>query len=116
VLVDGYIRDVEALDSQSLPVWAMGASPLSARYRMETVEINGPITFAGMAVRPGDVVVADQNGIAVVPREQLRAVVDVCEQQAIQARPLSAAIAEANSLPDLISSVRGATGSATGNR
>ena len=51
VLVDGVVRDIEALRSQAVPVWARGTSPLAARYRWATAELNGPVELAGARVR-----------------------------------------------------------------
>jgi regulator of RNase E activity RraA len=102
VLVDGLVRDVEALRAQPVPVWSRGATPVSARYRLETVELNGPVSFAGIAVRPGDLVVADGNGVAVVPLEAVDAVLAECERAASAEQPLADALAAVGSLEELI--------------
>ena len=105
VLVDGLIRDVDALRTQPLPIWSRGATPSSARYRLETVEINGPIDFAGVTVRAGDLVVADGNGAAIVPARHVVAVLDECERAAAAEIPLAEALAAAGSLEELIRQV-----------
>lgn len=106
VLVDGLVRDVEALQAQQLPIWSRGATPASARYRLETVELNGPVSFGGVAIQPGDLVAADGNGIAIVPLEAVDAVLAECERAAESERPLAEALAAAASLEDLIARIR----------
>jgi 4-hydroxy-4-methyl-2-oxoglutarate aldolase len=106
ILVDGLVRDVEALRAQPVPVWSRGAIPSSARYRLETVELNGPVSFAGATVRPGDLIVADSNGIAVVPADAVDAVLTDCERAAAAERPLADAITSAGSLEDLIARLK----------
>jgi 4-hydroxy-4-methyl-2-oxoglutarate aldolase len=107
VLVDGAVRDVETLRGQPVPVWARGSSPLAARYRCATAELNGPVNLAGARVHPGDLVVADGNGVCVVPRADAADVIAECRRLAAAEARMSQALAEATSLPDLVARVRG---------
>jgi 4-hydroxy-4-methyl-2-oxoglutarate aldolase len=68
-LIDGGVRDVQEILETGLAVWARGATPKTARYRLELFQINGPVAFCGVQVRPGDVAIADPNGICFVPSE-----------------------------------------------
>ncbi|MBI2165214.1 MAG: RraA family protein [Chloroflexi bacterium] len=67
VVVDASCRDLEEIRSLGCPVWSRHTSPRSGRLRMEAVEINGVVDAGGVQVRPGDLIVADGNGIAVIP-------------------------------------------------
>jgi regulator of RNase E activity RraA len=67
VLVDGGCRDVDEVEAAGISVWARHVTPASGKRRLRTVEINGPVVCGGIEVRAGDVVVADQTGIVVVP-------------------------------------------------
>jgi regulator of RNase E activity RraA len=67
LVVDGVIRDVAEARERGFPVFARGASPIPAG-RKGPGAINGPVRCGGVAVHPGDVVVADEEGIVVVPR------------------------------------------------
>jgi len=107
VLVDGAVRDVETLRSQPVPVWARGTSPLAARYRWAAAELNGPVDLAGVRVQPGDLVVADGNGVCVVPLADAAEVVAECRRLVDGEARMSRALAEATSLPDLVARVRG---------
>ena len=68
VIVDGVVRDAPALESLKLPVYARGLSP-NACNKDGAGEVGTVIACGGVAVRPGDVIVADRDGITVVPLE-----------------------------------------------
>lgn len=48
---------------------------------MEAVELNGPVSIAGVRVQPGDLVVADDTGICVVPFGHVNGVIEACEER-----------------------------------
>lgn len=73
-VVDGGTRDVATSQSIGYPVWSRGATPITGKWRLETVAINGPVQIAGVPVNPGDLVVADQNGVCFIPRARIEAV------------------------------------------
>lgn len=66
VIVDGVVRDGKDLEALGLPVYARGLSP-SGCDKNGPGEIGTVIACGGVAVRPGDVVVADSDGVTVVP-------------------------------------------------
>ena len=49
------------------PLWATEITPVTGKWRIETVEINGDIQIAGVRVAPGDIVVADETGVCFIP-------------------------------------------------
>jgi regulator of RNase E activity RraA len=67
IVIDGSWRDVAELRQLGLPVFGRGISPFSPSKQQEG-EINVPACCGGVIVEPGDVVVADEGGVAVVPR------------------------------------------------
>jgi 4-hydroxy-4-methyl-2-oxoglutarate aldolase len=73
-IVDGAIRDVAESVSIGFPRWASSVSPITGKWRIQTVEINGPIHVCGVPVKPGDIVVADDDGVCFVPREHVEVV------------------------------------------
>lgn len=107
VVVDGAVRDAEALRAGVVPVWARGITPAACRYRLATAELNGPVALAGTPVRPGDLVVADGNGVCVVPFHLVPGVVQACTRANGAEAVLARAIREATSLEDLVTRVRG---------
>lgn len=72
-VVDGVIRDVAESRGRGFPVFARGVSPIPAG-QDGPGEIGGPITCGGIRVNPGDVVVADEEGIVVVARARAETV------------------------------------------
>ena len=69
-IVDGGARDVDHSRAIGLPVWSKSVSPITGKWRVETVAVNKPVTICGIAVNPGDLVLADETGVCFVPRER----------------------------------------------
>ncbi len=67
-IVDGATRDIGTARSIGYPIWARGVSPMTGKWRVETVAINGPVQICGVPVNAGDLVVADDNGVCFIPR------------------------------------------------
>jgi regulator of RNase E activity RraA len=68
IIVDGAIRDVEGITRLGLAAFSRSVCPGSCD-KDGPGEINVPISCGGAVVRPGDIVVGDGDGVAVVPRE-----------------------------------------------
>jgi regulator of RNase E activity RraA len=68
VIVDGAVRDAEALETMKLPVYSRAICPGGCN-RDGGGEIGTVIACGNVAVRPGDVIVADRDGVVVVPLE-----------------------------------------------
>jgi 4-hydroxy-4-methyl-2-oxoglutarate aldolase len=66
-IVDGTLRDPEQYRAMGWPVWCRGFTPITGKWRMQTVEVNGTVQVAGVAVRAGDLVCADEAGVCFVP-------------------------------------------------
>src|ERR1700759_3083403 len=62
-IVMGGVRDVPHQRSVGYPVWASEVTPVTGKWRLETVEINGPVMIGEVQVAPGDLVVADDTGV-----------------------------------------------------
>lgn len=78
-IVNGAIRDLNAVHELDYPVWCKGLTPITGKFRMEAIEINGPVTVHDIVVYPGDLMVADDSGFCAVPFE----LVDEVLEQAI---------------------------------
>jgi len=66
-VIDGAYRDPDASRTLGFPIWARGVTPVTGKWRLETVEINGRVRVAGVSVAAGDLVVADDAGIVFIP-------------------------------------------------
>lgn len=85
-VVDGSCRDTDEARMLGFPISARYVGPRAAHTatsgRREPIAFNIPIVCGGIIVNPGDLVVADEIGVAVVPRDQLTAVYPVARAQA----------------------------------
>jgi 4-hydroxy-4-methyl-2-oxoglutarate aldolase len=80
VIIDGACRDVDDCVEIDFPVYARGAVVATARGRIMEEATNVMIQFGGVQVRPGDVMIADKSGVAVIPWEKLDEVLDKAEE------------------------------------
>jgi regulator of RNase E activity RraA len=80
VIVDGACRDVDESRELGLPVFARNTVPVTARGRIAEHDFNCPVTIAGIAVYPGDWLVADGSGVVFIPAARLEEVIGVAEE------------------------------------
>jgi regulator of RNase E activity RraA len=80
VVVDGAIRDVDDCMDAGFPAYARGSVVATARGRIMEESTNAMIQFAGVQVRPGDIVMGDRSGVVIVPQEKIKEVLDKAEE------------------------------------
>lgn len=68
-LIDGYCRDERRIASMGYPVWCRGGMPLDCKGRTAVTGWRQPAVVGGLLIRPGDLVVADVDGVVVAPAE-----------------------------------------------
>lgn len=68
VVTDGNLRDTEHVATLGFPAFSLSRRPIDYRARMCVAEAGRPVTLCGVLVSPGDLVVADDDGVVVVPR------------------------------------------------
>ncbi len=76
-VVDGLVRDVRRIQEMGFPVFAAGIKPVDSRGRGEVIAWNVPVECGGVLVSPGDLVLADLDGIVVVPAKIVADVVQL---------------------------------------
>jgi regulator of RNase E activity RraA len=79
-VVDGAVRDPQQYREMGWPVWCRGFTPITGKWRMQTVEINGTVQVAGIQVHPGDLVCADEAGVAFVPRSRAAEILEAARK------------------------------------
>lgn len=80
-VVDGVIRDVAEVREKRFPVFARGVIPIPGDKKTAGV-LNGPVMCGGVRVEPEDIVLADEEGIVVVPASRAKAVLDAARAKA----------------------------------
>jgi regulator of RNase E activity RraA len=80
VIIDGTVRDADALQAMGLPVYARGLCPNGCN-KDGPGEVGSIIACGGVAVRPGDIVLADRDGVTVVPLEDASVVAAAAMEQ-----------------------------------
>ncbi|MFF4085053.1 RraA family protein [Streptomyces sp. NPDC001777] len=77
VVADGVCRDVAEARELGFPVFSRGSIPATARGRLQQRSTGELVRVAGLTVEQGDVIVADETGIAVVPRGRAEEVAQI---------------------------------------
>lgn len=75
-VVDGPATDVADFQQHNFPMWCRGPSPITTKLLGISGEMNIPVSVGGVVVRPGDAVLADENGILVLSPDDVDAVAD----------------------------------------
>jgi regulator of RNase E activity RraA len=74
-VVDGLVRDVARMRQMRFPVFALGTSVYDSKDRQRVIDLDVPVEIDGVVFSPGDLVIADEDGVVVVPRAAEAAVV-----------------------------------------
>jgi regulator of RNase E activity RraA len=106
-IVQGGVRDIAHSRAVGYPVWASDITPVTGKWRLETVEINGPIQIGEVRVSPGDLVVADDTGVCFIPRDLVLEVLEAAEQKAKAEVLRCKAIDDGIPVPDISRSTYG---------
>jgi len=70
MVLDGGVRDLAELRALNLPVYARSVTPATAVGRYASVARDVPVECGGVTIKPGDIVVAGEDGVVVVPQEK----------------------------------------------
>jgi len=81
-VTDGLVRDVRQIRAMRFPVFHGGIGPLDTKGRARMMERDIPVQCAGVAVRSGDIVFGDADGVVVIPREHGAAVLAKAREKA----------------------------------
>jgi 4-hydroxy-4-methyl-2-oxoglutarate aldolase len=100
VVVQGCVRDVATVERLGFPVWATEIWPIHPEKKGGGF-VNAPLRCGDVMVRPGDLVVADGDGVVVVPRADAAAVVGRAVERAALERRVAQAIDEGARLWEL---------------
>jgi regulator of RNase E activity RraA len=80
VVIDGGCRDTEEIRATGLTLAARWVTPTTGKTRLKLQTMGEPVTIGGISVKEGDLVVVDDTGVVVVPRQELPRVLSEAER------------------------------------
>jgi RraA family protein len=80
VVIDGAVRDSEAIRELGFPMYAAGLNP-NGPTKNVAGRLNHPISVGGVSVKPGDLVVGDADGVTVIEREKAAAMLPLASEK-----------------------------------
>jgi len=103
IVIDGYTRDIDAIDEAGVPLFARGARPVDAYGRWALVEKGKALTLseAGVSIFPDDLVFADGDGVLIIPHDRVADVLDPAERRAANEDAIRAAIRAGEPIKDI---------------
>jgi 5-oxopent-3-ene-1,2,5-tricarboxylate decarboxylase/2-hydroxyhepta-2,4-diene-1,7-dioate isomerase len=102
VVIDGATRDAGYIVELGLPVWCDGIAAIPQGYGGYSVSaVDVTVTCAGVEVRPGDYVIADGDGVIVVPPDEADRVIVICEELEAKEQRAREGIAAGTDLAEL---------------
>lgn len=94
IVTDGAVRDLAQMEAMGFPVFARHLSPYDSMNRQRVIAFDVTVRIDGVLIAPGDIIVADRDGVAVVP-------------QAVEAAVLAAALAKSRAEDQFRMAVKG---------
>jgi regulator of RNase E activity RraA len=82
VICDSYTRDRSKVEALGFPVFSAGTRPIDFRARMRITGVQVPVTAGGVPVGPGDLVLAEDDGIVSVPADRIGQVTELANARA----------------------------------
>jgi len=80
IIIDGAVRDADALAQSNFPVFSAGLNPCGPTKSIAG-RVNHPVSVAGAAIQPGDLIVGDADGVVVLPRAEVAALLVLAQQK-----------------------------------
>ncbi len=103
-VTDGLVRDVAGINAVGIPTFARALSPNSP-FKDGPGSVGLPVTLGGVAVNPGDLLVGDADGVAVVPRTDVPAVANALTAIAEKEAAMEDAVAAGTKYPGWLDDV-----------
>ena len=100
-VTDGPVRDYEGIVANGLPVWCTGLTPASP-YSNGPGAVGFAVQIGGQEVNSGDMVVADRDGVVIVPFEEIDETIENIERVKTAEHQLDAGVAEGLKIPDSV--------------
>lgn len=102
VVSDGPIRDVDECEQLGFPVYSRSVVPISARGRIVQESVNQEIQFAGVQVKPNDIVIADGSGVVIIPASKAAEVIAAATEMLDQEMKMAEEIRDGKSMVEIL--------------
>jgi regulator of RNase E activity RraA len=106
IIVDGLVTDLGELRQYGVPVWSRGTSAVTVKTLGLGGEFCVPVTCGNVAVSPGDAILADENGILVLPASDIRESANRALQMSKDEKRTLARIDAGEKYPDILGSTQ----------
>jgi len=100
IVIDGYTRDTQGILDIKFPVFCRGIHPADSLGRIDVEAHDVPIECGGVAVKPGDLVLADRDGVVIVPQEAAEEALTKAEEKVRGENLVRAKLAEGMSVTE----------------
>jgi 4-hydroxy-4-methyl-2-oxoglutarate aldolase len=101
LIIDGSVRDSRQIIALGFPVFSRGVS-IKGTGKYQPGAVNQTITCGGVHIAPGDLMVADADGVVMVPRADVDRVQELCEERERKEDGFRTALRDGKSLVDLL--------------
>jgi regulator of RNase E activity RraA len=81
VVTDGVVRDISGIEKVGLPIWCQGTAAPPSVSGLTFIGWEEPISCGGVAILPGDLVVADEDGAIIIPQALVGEVIEAAVEQ-----------------------------------
>lgn len=102
VVSDGPIRDVDECEQLGFPVYSRSVVPISARGRIVQESVNQEIQFAGVQVKPNDIVIADGSGVVIISASKAAEVIAAATEMLDQEMKMAEEIRDGKSMVEIL--------------
>jgi regulator of RNase E activity RraA len=86
-VIDGVVRDIGEVKQIKFPIFGRGVHPMPG-VKKAVVPLNTPIVAGGILVNPGDIIVADEEGIAVIPKDKADEVYEETKKRVLEEKAI----------------------------
>lgn len=101
IILDGVVSDLGELRQFGVPVWARGSSVVTTKHLDLGGEFCTPISCGGVCVRPGDAILADENGVLVLDPALIETAANEAIRMQTEEKTLFARLDKGEKLPDI---------------
>ncbi len=101
VIIDGLATDVQELRQYDMPVWAKGLSTVTCKPMFRQGDFCVPVSCGGVAVEPGDAILADENGVLVLKPHEIEGAASVAVGMQVAEKAMLARVAAGEKMPDI---------------